>query len=1002
MSEKTHKLASIFFRGGIRRWLLCWGLGLFGAALGLNTLAGSIYTRRQIVQSTAALQKEVAILTARHIQTYIGRKIERLHDAANGLTLYPIGNDEQTILTNLLLKEDGSFEEISIIDDRGRERLRISDRKVYFDADLRDLRDDVAYKTAIRGGSYVSPVFTSNRAEPYLLLAVPLTSIRRKIVGVIVAKTNMTFLWELMREEKFGHAGFMYLVNERGRLIANKDPLLVLENPDLMHIPKVAEFLTGSTNQIAGTKGIGLNGDDVLSTYAVVPDLGWAVIIEEPVAFALADLKKLELFTKTLMVAGLLMGFVIIVFLSNRITRPILKLRDGANIIEKGNLNHRVEIDTNDEIGELGAKFNQMAVALKNAQETLETKIKLRTRELSALYGVTTLINQSLDMATVLNYGIEQIAELFHFDTIRFFLYDRRFDTLTLEASYSTVQGSKVCVGPFRRGESVVGQVAESGEPVFFEDVQSDPRYFALSESKTTYTAGFHFFAALPIKTKTQTFGVAAFSSNECKQLNEHNAQSLNAICEHIAVAVEKTRLFEEVTKRSEALQEANEVLRNEVIERQRAQEEVSRQHQRISSLHKIGAAINSTLDRTLLLDALFARVKSVLPYTAASVCWYDRATDRLVTIAERNLAPELLTGGSGDAAESPVLRLSEMLVKQEDPMVIENVNLDTSSVLFEPFRKHGWTGFVGLPLSVEGKALGALAFYLRESHEFPNEEVAFLATLAGQVAIAIFNSELYENSRQQAIDLEKAIHAKDEFLNVMSHELRTPLSVIGGYVQALSIGIAGEISPEQRKITEKISFQSNELLRMINEILQVGSLQAGSVQAYFGNTNLFDLFRNLQGTFDALRKDSTVLIWDIPDDMPTVKTDGDKLKHILQNLIHNAMKFTEHGSVTISARCFHDSVVIAVKDTGIGIEKEKLPVIFDMFRQVDSSHTRSHGGVGVGLFIVKKYVELLNGKIEVESSPGHGTTFTLTIPTDELAEPASPAIQEQFMRLIA
>jgi len=985
---------------------MIWGLGLVGTALGLNTLAGSIYTRHQIEQSTAALQTEVATLTARHIQTYISRKIERLHDAATGLTLYPIGNDEQKILINLLLKNDRSFEEISIIDDQGRERHRISDRKVYFTADLRDLRKDAAYQTAIRGGGYISPVFNSDRAEPYLLLAVPLTSIPRKTVGVIVAKTNMQFLWELMREEKFGHAGFMYLVNEKGRLIAHKDPSLVLEYHDLMNIPKVAEFLgSGSKKQVPGTRGIGLNGDDVLSTYAVVPDLGWAVIVEEPVAFALADLKKLELFTKMLMVAGLLMGAVIIVFLSNRITGPILKLRDGASIIEKGNLNHRVEIDTNDEIGELGAKFNQMAVALKNAHETLETKIELRTRELSALYGVTTLINQSLDMATILNYGIEQIAELFHFDTTQFFLFDDRFETLTLKASYNTVQASAVCIGPFRRGQSVLGQVAESGEPVVFDDVQTDPRYPALSEDKTTHATGFHFFAALPIKTKAQIFGVAAFSSNESRQLNEHDARLLNAICEHIAVAVEKTGLFEEVTKRSEdlrltngQLQLANDFLTNEVTERQRAQEEVLRQHQRISSLHEIGAAINSTLDHTLLLDALFGRVKSVLPYSAASVCWYDRDTGRLVPIAERNLAP----GEGGATAESPALRLSEMLVKQKDPVVIENVHLDTRSALFEPLRKNGWTSFVGLPLSVEGKVLGALAFYLRESHEFPNEEVEFLATLAGQVAIAIFNSELYESSRQQAIDLEKAIHAKNEFLSVMSHELRTPLSVIGGYAQALSIGIVGELSPEQGKITEKIIFQSNELLRMINEILQVGSLQAGSVQAYFENTNLIDIFRNLQSTFEALPKQSIVVKWDIPDDMPTVKTDGDKLKHILQNLIHNAMKFTEDGSVIISARCLHDSIEIAVKDTGVGIEKEKLPVIFDIFRQVDSSQTRSHGGVGVGLFIVKKYVELLNGKIEVESSPGRGTTFTLTIAMDEWAESSAPPTQEQAVRLIA
>jgi signal transduction histidine kinase len=131
------------------------------------------------------------------------------------------------------------------------------------------------------------------------------------------------------------------------------------------------------------------------------------------------------------------------------------------------------------------------------------------------------------------------------------------------------------------------------------------------------------------------------------------------------------------------------------------------------------------------------------------------------------------------------------------------------------------------------------------------------------------------------------------------------------------------------------------------------------------------------------------------------VQTDGDKQKHILQNLIHNAMKFTEEGSVAVSARSLPDAIEIEVKDSGIGIEPEKLPVIFDMFRQVDSSHTRSHGGVGVGLFIVKKYVELLNGKISVQSSPGRGTTFTVTIPANEAAAPSDAATQEQ-PRLIA
>jgi signal transduction histidine kinase len=1002
MSQRTHILASIF-RRGIRRSMMIWGLGLFGVALAVNTLTGSIYTRLQIQRSTAALQTEVAILIARHVESYIAQKIERLRDAASNMSLYSLGSEEQRVIIGLLLKNDQSFQEISILNDQGLERLRMSDRKVYFAADLRDLRNYAPYENAITGLDYVSQVYTSNRAEPYLFLALPVTNPMKKRVGVAIAQSSMKFLWELVRNEKFGRAGVIYLVNEKGKLIAHRNPLRVLENPNLENLPTVAEFLRGQPNrQATVTRGRGLSGEDVLSTYAVVPRLGWGVVVEEPVAFALADLKKLEFFTKILMLAGLLMGAIIIVFLSNRITGPILKLRDGANIIEQGNLNHRVQIDTNDELGELGAKFNQMANALKNSYETLETKVNLRTRDLSALYGVTTLINQSLDLQTVFNYGIQRITELFRFETIRFFLFDDLLETLTLSASYNTNQATLGGVGPIRRGESVVGRVAETGEPAIFEDIQSDPRYFAWSQSKTNYKAGFHFLAAMPIKSKTHVFGVAAFSSKESRQLTDDDVKLLNAICEQIAVAVEKSRLFDEITKRSEAVQKANEVLRNEITERHRAQQEVLRQHQRLRSLHEIGAAINSTLDKTHLLEVLFGKIESFLPHSAASVCLIDNTTNQLTPTAQRDLEPELWSIEGPDYADSPALRLSAKVIEQKAPMVIENVRLDERRALFEPWIKHGWTGIAGLPLMAEGEVVGSLTFYSREDHIFAKEEIEFLVTLAGQLATAILNSQLYEKSQQQATDLEKANKAKDEFLNVMSHELRTPLSVIGGYAQVMSSGIAGEPTAEQREIADKINSQSNELLRMINEILQVGSLQAGSVRAHFESTNLNDLVKKLKSIFDVMPRRPIALNWEIPADMPTVNTDGDKLKHILQNLVHNAIKFTDDGCVTVSVRCLADSIEFEVKDTGVGIEKDMLPVIFDMFRQVDSSQTRSHGGVGVGLFIVKKYVELINGKIEIESAPGRGTTFTLTIPADGFAEAEAQPLREQFARLIA
>jgi len=132
------------------------------------------------------------------------------------------------------------------------------------------------------------------------------------------------------------------------------------------------------------------------------------------------------------------------------------------------------------------------------------------------------------------------------------------------------------------------------------------------------------------------------------------------------------------------------------------------------------------------------------------------------------------------------------------------------------------------------------------------------------------------------------------------------------------------------------------------------------------------------------LEKELT-LTWDYPLDLPLVKTDGEKLKHILQNLINNAIKYTDRGAVKISTQCLPGAKVVKfqVADTGIGIPKDEMPFIFEMFRQVEGSQARSSGGVGLGLHIVKKFTELIGGEIEVESEPGKGSIFTVTMPCE-------------------
>jgi signal transduction histidine kinase len=153
---------------------------------------------------------------------------------------------------------------------------------------------------------------------------------------------------------------------------------------------------------------------------------------------------------------------------------------------------------------------------------------------------------------------------------------------------------------------------------------------------------------------------------------------------------------------------------------------------------------------------------------------------------------------------------------------------------------------------------------------------------------------------------------------------------------------------------------------------------------------NLGDLLSELKSTYDVPADKDLALEWIYPADLPSVKTDRDRLEKILRNLIDNAVKFTEKGKVTVSARFFADSgkAEFEVEDTGIGIPEESLPVIFDIFRQADSSDRRAYEGVGLGLYIARKLTHLLGGVVEVKSEPGRGSRFKVTIP--DMREKAS------------
>ena len=418
------------------------------------------------------------------------------------------------------------------------------------------------------------------------------------------------------------------------------------------------------------------------------------------------------------------------------------------------------------------------------------------------------------------------------------------------------------------------------------------------------------------------------------------------------------------------------------------AAQENRRQRERLEMLHEINAAVSATLlDRARVLDVFLEKTLNHFPFGAAIVRLRNHETGVLETAAVRGMGPHELLGSADPTA------WADRVAEVQEPLVMRHALQDDHAENAPAGSAGGAVSFLGLPLSANGERLGSLAFLTREEHDFSAEDIEFLSTMAGQAALAIRHAELFERIQEQANALRLVSQVKDEFLGIVSHELKTPLNVISGYINILTDGIFGDLSPIQEQALETILRQTKELNGLINRVLQVCNLETETPRVDLQKINFWEFLYELKSMYEYPMPKEIKLHWEFSSDLPTLYSDRGKLKNIIENLVNNAVKFTDAGSVTIAARFLPDKKMMEFKiaDTGVGISKEQLATIFDRFRQVDSSGTRAYAGMGLGLYIVKRYTQLLGGTIHVESNPGRGSVFTLQIPCQSEQPPASP-----------
>ncbi|HZG43541.1 MAG TPA: ATP-binding protein, partial [Longimicrobium sp.] len=355
---------------------------------------------------------------------------------------------------------------------------------------------------------------------------------------------------------------------------------------------------------------------------------------------------------------------------------------------------------------------------------------------------------------------------------------------------------------------------------------------------------------------------------------------------------------------------------------------------------------------------------------------------------AQRIFRPEAIPGGAPDAAAAA--NAERFFAAVEEFALGEEAAAVTRVDLREPSSRQD------LPAElISGRIRdgdGATAAVVSILHDLTHEvENARLAAELARVNAGLEHSireataELKDQNRElawQRQELERAYRHKSEFLASMSHELRTPINALLGYTSLLRERIYGDLTARQDQALVRIHSSSEHLLELVDDILDLAKIEAGRMPLHLEPLDIASLIGELTDGVEPLaRRKGLQLRVDVPEALPVLVTDRFRVKQVLLNLLSNAIKFTHAGTVSVRTRQLEGGVEVQVADTGIGIPADELASIFDDFRQVDQSSTREYGGTGLGLSIVRKLLGLLGGAIRVESEPGQGSVFTVTLP---------------------
>ena len=463
----------------------------------------------------------------------------------------------------------------------------------------------------------------------------------------------------------------------------------------------------------------------------------------------------------------------------------------------------------------------------------------------------------------------------------------------------------------------------------------------------------------VPMLKDNEPVGAIVIYRQEVRPFTDKQIALLQNFSAQAVIAIENTRLLNELRQRTEDLSES--------LEQQTATSKVLEVISRSAfDLHAVFETVAESSVRLCGADRAFIfRFDGELLRMAVA---YNSPPEFTAWVEQHPIRPGRHSGSARAALERRTIHIPDVRVDPEYTYGAKDA---------EAIRT-----VLGVPILKGDDLLGVMMIYHLEIKPFTDNQIALVETFADQAAIAIENVRLFEEIQDKSRQLEVASQHKSQFLANMSHELRTPLNAILGYTELMADGIYGELPEKTMGVLKRLESNGRHLLGLINDVLDLSKIEAGQLVLELTDYSLEDIAQTVRSTLEPLAADKKLAFKvDVAPKLPAGHGDGRRLTQVVINLVGNAIKFTDAGEVVITATATDGSFHLSVRDTGPGISAADQAKLFQEFQQADSAITRKKGGTGLGLAISKRIIEMHGGKIWLESQVGQGSTFSFTIP---------------------